>query len=75
VSVPFARDTGGKIHRKVRRTSLVPSGSESSLELFYQVKLNRKTRLLTYLAYRTEPLHDFSAPSELSFMTALKASF
>ncbi len=75
VSVPFARDTGGKIHRKVRRTSLVPSGSESSLELFYQVKLNRKTRLLTYLAYRTEPLHDFSAPSEMSFMTALEASF
>ena len=73
--IPYTRDREGRYHWKVRRTSMVPDGSESSLELFYKFAVNQKIELLTYLAYRMEPLHDASAKSDTGFMLALKSSF
>ena len=54
---------------------MVPKGSESSLEIFYKFAVNQKIELLTYLAYRMEPLHNVSAKSDTSFMLALESSF
>ena len=75
VSVPYWNSALGGIDFKVARTSLVPDGVEQTFELFYRKPLGSRTRLITYLVHREQPLHRRGSSARTSLVGALQFNF
>ena len=65
LDMPVARTTGGSVERMQEQVGLTPSGRELRLELAYQLALEEKDTLGTWLMLQHEPGHDASADPAL----------
>jgi len=75
VSAPYWNHQLGDIAFRTKRTSLVPDGTETSLELFYRTPLGKHTRLIHYLVYRDQALHRKDGDAQISLVTAIDWKF
>ncbi|MDP6918638.1 MAG: S8 family serine peptidase [Arenicellales bacterium] len=75
VSVPYWNHQFGDIAFRSKRTSLVPDGTETSLELFYRKPLGKHTRLIHYLVYRDQALHRKGGGGQISLVAAIDWKF
>ena len=75
VSVPYWNRQLGDIAFRTKRTSLVPDGTETSLELFYRKALGKRTHLINYLVYRDQALHREGEGARISLVTAIDWKF
>jgi hypothetical protein len=75
VSTPYWNQSVGGINFNTRRTSLVPDGTEHSIELFYRKSISRNVRFISYLIYRDQPLHEHKTESHASVVSAVSWGF
>ena len=75
VSTPYWNQSVGGINFNTRRTSLVPDGTEHSIELFYRKSISRNVRFISYLIYRDQPLHEHKTESHASVVSAISWGF
>ncbi|MBT7109548.1 MAG: hypothetical protein HN941_01715, partial [Proteobacteria bacterium] len=75
VSTPYWNQSIGGINFNTRRTSLVPDGTEHSIELFYRKSISRNVRFISYLVYRDQPLHEHKTESHASVVSAISWGF
>ncbi|MBT4107614.1 MAG: S8 family serine peptidase, partial [Proteobacteria bacterium] len=75
VSTPYWNQSVGGINFNTRRTSLVPDGTEHSIELFYRKSISRNVRFISYLVYRDQPLHEHKTESHASVVSAISWGF
>ncbi|MEK9720693.1 MAG: S8 family serine peptidase, partial [Quisquiliibacterium sp.] len=75
VSTPYWNRKTGGIDFKNRRTSLIPDGTETSIEFFYRRPVGKQIRLISYFVYREQPLHQAKSKSEMSLIGAVSWDF
>ncbi|MGB1774397.1 MAG: hypothetical protein ACPHJ0_08030, partial [Arenicellales bacterium] len=67
--------TRAKIGFNSTRTSLVPNGLETSLELFYRKPLGKRAQFITYMVLREEPLHRKESGPQASVIGVVRWRF
>jgi hypothetical protein len=75
LQVAHARDLEGQIYWNTEVLDLVPDGSETDFEAFYQRRLRGNAEVGAYLLYQEQPLHDPQADGKLTVYTTLKLGF
>ena len=75
VSTPYWDPTRAKIGFNSTRTSLVPNGLETSLELFYRKPLGKRAQFITYMVLREEPLHRKESGPQASVIGVMRWRF
>jgi len=57
VSVPYYNPSVGGVAFREDRVNLVPEGTETAFEFFYRRPITNRVQWLSYLAHRSQPLH------------------
>lgn len=75
LDVPVARTVAGDVVRVDERVSLVPSGLEQDLELFYSRLLSGDAALRAGLLYQVQPGHAADADDDVTLLVAYRRPF
>ena len=75
VSTPYWDPLRARVGFNSTRTSLVPNGLETSLELFYRKPLGKRAQFITYMVLREEPLHRKESGPQASVIGVVRWRF